>query len=697
VLLSLGVVAALTTSAAHAGTYSVVGGCGNWTAVNASPDYVSMYTECPALVVRNSDAALNSPPGAMGYWQFTAPPGTVIWNAQMAGDFITTAGWEAWIFTESGRMLDGCPQGIGCPRGFSFSSDPLHSSDLFLRLRCIMPSRCVNSGGVRGALVARTLVVNVLDTSPPALTLTDGDLLSGWRRGRGTVNLSASDNVGIQLDRLLVDGAVREQRPRSCQWGARIPCPNGTGTLSLDTTLLSDGLHTLSVETVDSAGNASGESRTILLDNTPPAAAMDLALAGGSAWRSTNSFSLSWRNPAQDHSAIGAARYELCPAGGAAAQQARCVTGQRSGPGISEIPNLAAPAPGAWRLRLWLLDEAGNADARTAVGTTLRFDNEPPRLSFRDQVANDPARLTVSAHDAIAGIKDVEVEARRRGSDAWTSLATRGSGDEYTAFMNDEELPAGLYDLRARAVDAAGNERTTMERSSGQVATVRLPVRLGASLEVGRASRRCTRGRCRTVLSRAPSLRFGQRARLTGQLSIERRRSTASRRIAVWRKLELSGAPWKHVGSVRTSPRGRFRYTVPAGPARLFRFRFPGSATVRGATAIVDVRVRAATTFEPSRRHVVNGEYVRFSGRLKGGLIPPGGKLVELQVFTRRRWRTFALPRADAKTGRWAFDYRFEAVRGRVQFRFRARIRRESGYPFHMGTSRVAPVTVHGL
>jgi hypothetical protein len=86
-----------------------------------------------------------------------------------------------------------------------------------------------------------------------------------------------------------------------------------------------------------------------------------------------------------------------------------------------------------------------------------------------------------------------------------------------------------------------------------------------------------------------------------------------------------------------------------------------------------------------------------FRGRLKGGLIPPGGKLVELQVFTRRRWRTFAQPRASATTGRWSFQYRFEAVRGRVRFRFRARIRREASYPFHVGTSRQVPVTVHGI
>jgi hypothetical protein len=126
-------------------------------------------------------------------------------------------------------------------------------------------------------------------------------------------------------------------------------------------------------------------------------------------------------------------------------------------------------------------------------------------------------------------------------------------------------------------------------------------------------------------------------------------------------------------------------------------FDFAGTELARGATALVDARVRAATTLDVNRRNAVNGEYVTFRGRVKGGHFPTGGKLVELQVFTRRRWRTFALPRADAKTGRWNFQYRFETIRGTARFRFRARVQREAGYPFHTGTSRQVRVRVHGI
>jgi hypothetical protein len=46
--------------------------------------------------------------------------------------------------------------------------------------------------------------------------------------------------------------------------------------------------------------------------------------------------------------------------------------------------------------------------------------------------------------------------------------------------------------------------------------------------------------------------------------------------------------------------------------------------------------------------------------------------------------------------GRWSYDYRFEATRGVVTYRFRARIRRKAAYPYELGRSRVVRVTVRG-
>ena len=96
------------------------------------------------------------------------------------------------------------------------------------------------------------------------------------------------------------------------------------------------------------------------------------------------------------------------------------------------------------------------------------------------------------------------------------------------------------------------------------------------------------------------------------------------------------------------------------------------------------------------RRAVVNGETVRFHGRLKGRGIPTAGKLIELQVLLRGRFRTFATTHSD-RHGRWHYDYRFDGTRGRQVYRFRAHIPREVAYPYEPGRSRIVKVSVRGV
>jgi hypothetical protein len=147
---------------------------------------------------------------------------------------------------------------------------------------------------------------------------------------------------------------------------------------------------------------------------------------------------------------------------------------------------------------------------------------------------------------------------------------------------------------------------------------------------------------------------------------------------------------------VQTDARGRLRYLTGKGPARKLRFRYPGTPHLRGDNATVALRVQAKSTIDISRRSVINGEYVMFRGRLKSKPVPAGGLLVELQVRSRGKWRTFAQPRTNGAGG-WRYQYRFETVSGGARFRFRARVRRQTGYPYATGTSRVLPVRVHGL
>jgi hypothetical protein len=185
--------------------------------------------------------------------------------------------------------------------------------------------------------------------------------------------------------------------------------------------------------------------------------------------------------------------------------------------------------------------------------------------------------------------------------------------------------------------------------------------------------------------------------RLQGRITKPGRQPVSNADIEVWQQLRMPGADWRRISTVRASKRGRFRFVAAKGPARTLRFRYPGTPLVTGRSATVNRRVAAVTSMRPSRRSVVNGEEITFHGRLKGGYLPATSKLVELQALTRGRWITFGTARANPRTGLWAYRYRFSATKGRVRYRFRARVPKEVTYPFETGVSRRVAVTVRGL
>jgi hypothetical protein len=544
-------------------------------------------------------------------------------------------------------------------------------------------------------------------------------LLGGWRNGNRTVTLDAADNVGIKITRAYIDGALRAEetgRPQRCNYTLKAPCPNGGATLTVPTAGLTDGPHTVRAQATDTAGNVGWSAPvSVRSDNHAPTQPLGLTLDGtAGSWRTANQFALRWRNPPQSYAPITAAEYELCPtvadsvsSQAKAAARRQCVRGTRTGSALSRIANLRVPKEDAWSLRLWLRDAAGNQEPASAVQIDgLNYDVTPPSdVAFLVQDPQDPARLRVRAIDSGSGIQSGAIEVRRDGEDVWRPLPTQVTDYGLSAYLDDETLARGTYYLRARAADAAGLERSSDRWQDGSPATLKLPIRLASRLVAGRPGRRTcrriktrarrARRRCHRTLATKPRLRVGRPARLRGRLTVNGR-SMPGAPIEVWRQLDGTAA-WTRIATVTASKTGRFGYTARRGPARRIRFRYPGTSLIRGRNADVRLRVNASTSIAASHQTVINGEYVTIHGHLRGGWIPAGGVLVELQVRARGQWRTFAQPRANAANGRWALRYRFETVRAAARFRFRARIRRQRGYPFTTGHSREIRVRVRGL
>jgi hypothetical protein len=167
----------------------------------------------------------------------------------------------------------------------------------------------------------------------------------------------------------------------------------------------------------------------------------------------------------------------------------------------------------------------------------------------------------------------------------------------------------------------------------------------------------------------------------------------AGAQVEVWASSVAS--PPGLITFVRTDSDGNYSYTSPSTSSQTLRFVYRGSPTVLPAENQVSVSVRADTSLRVSRRRVLNGQRVMFSGRVLSVPVPAGGKLIQLEVRLSGRWQTFRSAHTDAK-GRWAVGYRFKRTRGVQHYRFRVELPPEAGYPFVDGTSRSVSVRVRG-
>jgi len=381
------------------------------------------------------------------------------------------------------------------------------------------------------------------------------------------------------------------------------------------------------------------------------------------------------------------------------------------------LQGIAAAAQGHWPLRLWRADDAGHVDPGHASDPVhLRFDSQVDGAVFAAPDRGDPRRLVALVSDRVSGVAPGTIELRRRGTEAWRALPTALAGAEMTTLVPDTELADGVYELRALAHDAAGNERIADRYADGSPAVIVLPLRDATRLvgEARGAVRLCRtvtgmvrRGRrrvrvrrrvCHTTTRRATlggrlTVPFGRGVTIRGALQTYAGRPIAGSAVEVSAQPRSGGAP-HDVATLRSAGNGAFAYSAPPGPSRAVSFAFAGSEVLLPTAAQVTLGVPAAASLHVNRRAVRNGSTVTFAGRLRARPAA-AGKLVTFQAFYRRAWRTFAIARADGR-GRFRQAYRFQATVGRVAYRFRALIPREAAYPFETGVTPVVTVVVRG-
>lgn len=553
-------------------------------------------------------------------------------------------------------------------------------------------------------------VVGIIDQQPPSATIAgDTPLGSGaWVSETEPLNYSAADNVGVRTARLSANDAAGapDQRPCAVATGAGAfasptPCPNGPGQIQVNTRRLPEGTQQLAVDAQDTAGNVGTSAPiTARVDNSPPAR-VSVTVDDGDAWRSTNGFSLTWENPPEgDRAPIVGVTYKLCAVDGT-----RCVQNDATGEGLSSLP-VEAPGPGEWTVALWRKDAAGNIDSTAAsVPVTLRYDPEPPQMSFDPPAASDPTLLSASVTDKVSGVASGVIEISVAGSGAWQALNTELDGSRLVARVDDAVLPPGPYSVRAVARDRAGNETVATQRSDGQPMAMTLPIRIVSGASAGLVRVRTqkkvvkTNGRRRVISEQItevqPSggLRLGEQSQIVGKLANRDGQGIAGERLQVFETSILT--PGQLVGEVTTDANGGFSYTVTGTTTRTLRFVYAGSPVVLPTSTEVGLTTPAQSSLRVSRSRLLNGQSVTFSGQVQSVPIPPGGKLVQLEVRLSRRWQTFRTVRTDP-AGNWSVPYKFARTRGIVWYRFRVELPPESGYPFTVGVSKSIRVRVRG-
>jgi hypothetical protein len=185
-------------------------------------------------------------------------------------------------------------------------------------------------------------------------------------------------------------------------------------------------------------------------------------------------------------------------------------------------------------------------------------------------------------------------------------------------------------------------------------------------------------------------VKFGQRVQITGRLAGPDGAPIRGASISVQTQTAVPGASMADASQVVTGSDGRFSYTAPAGPSRVVRFGYRSWSGDNSFADTTDVSllVSAGVTIKASPGTVRNTHATVFTGRVLGRPVPARGVVIDLQVFFRKQWRTFAAPRTN-RAGAYRFRYRFMA--GAATWKFRARVRRESSYPYELGYSANQP------
>jgi beta-glucanase (GH16 family) len=281
---------------------------------------------------------------------------------------------------------------------------------------------------------------------------------AAWRRGPVTVGLTPTDaGSGVALTRFTIDGSL----------------PDATSPTGTSVTLASEGVFTIRYASVDRAGNVESvrtAATPIRIDRTAPVTTDDAATIG-TAWSKLDR------------------TVRLTPTDASAGVAATYATVDGSTP-TSASPSgtmVALTTSGAFTLRYFSVDAAGNVEPTKTSGTTVRIDKTPPTSATTSPVdgqsygsstwgsgCSSSARICGTASDLHSGLASVRVSVQRSSDSRWwngsawvtgtASVAASGTSSWSTPLSTSQLTNKVTYTVSAWATDAVGNTSPTTTR-----------------------------------------------------------------------------------------------------------------------------------------------------------------------------------------------------------------------------------------
>lgn len=492
----------------------------------------------------------------------------------------------------------------------------------------------------------RDFTLTAQDNTPPAVSTpsqagTGANLWSAgpWVRGAFTLAFGASNpnGSGVCATAAYLDGAPLPGGSSSpvtnTQWQQ---CAGSLGfSDGIDTGSLSDGEHSLALDSIDAASpaNHSPQTRTIGLDNLGPT----ITLPG-----------------AQDVPGNGSTTYltATASAGPSGVRDIACSLDSAppvSYPDATAQPTFAAQIPvaglGVHQVSCTAQNNAVNSAGAVATSTTA--------------TATVALREPTSATATFAKLVD---KAHCR------TMIRRRHGKRMRA--------------RTCALRTIRKRETVIVKRHGKRVKVHRIVRVVVPPHV--------------VLRANERVRYGHSTTVSGVLG-SGGGALAGAPVSVLAAPNNGTGAYTQVATATTRTAGTWTAKIPPGPSRLIKAVYAGSASTEPAastpiTLSVPARIRIAS-IRP--RHVPWGSKITITGRLSGGYLPPGGALVELR-YSYGHANTVYGVKTHVTTPRFTTSFTFGPGQTPVTFGFQLATLPSGDFAYAPSSSNTIDVHVGG-